>query len=50
MSYRRTRQMRKQADRKVDALLDKLYDEAVSRRNTEPVLSSTDNKQEDKHV
>lgn len=50
MSYRRTRQMRKQADRKVDALLDKLYDEAVSRRNTEAVPSSTDNKQEDKHV
>jgi hypothetical protein len=49
MTYRRTRQLRKQADREVDALLDKLYEDVLSLRNTEPVLS-TDNKQEDKHV
>ena len=47
MTYRRTRQMRKQADREVNALLDRLYDEALSQHNTEPVSSSVDNEQEE---
>lgn len=47
MTYRRTRQMQKQADREVNALLDRLYEEALSLRNTEPVSSLVDNKQEE---
>lgn len=47
MTYRRKRQMRKQADREVNTLLDMLYEEVLSRRNTEPVSSSVDNKQEE---
>lgn len=46
MTYRRTRQLRKEADRKVDALLDRLYDEALSRRNTDGVSSCKDTEQE----
>lgn len=46
MTYRRTRQMRKQADREVEALLDRLYAEAVASRNTDPVSSVVDNEQE----
>lgn len=49
MTYRRTRQLRKEADRKVEALLDRLYDEAMSRRNTDAVLSVVDNEQEEQH-
>lgn len=47
MTYRRERQLRKEADRKVDALLDRLYDEALSRRNTDGVVSEVDNEQEE---
>lgn len=46
MTYRRARQLRKEADRKVDALLDRLYEEAMSRRNTDDVLLSMDDKEE----
>lgn len=47
MTYRRARQLRKEADRKVEALLNRLYDEAVSRRNTDVVSSVVDNEQEE---
>lgn len=49
MTYRRTRQLRKEADRKVEALLDRLYDEAMSRRNTDAVSSLVDSEQEERN-
>lgn len=41
MTYRRERQMRKEADRKVDALLDKIYSDFIG------VVSDKDNGNEE---